>query len=318
MSDINKGILSHLSKKLQGEYTRPRPDEVRIYRLTNIRKKKIKEGVSSFTVPNSRSIPDSYTVIDDGEIKSVVYTTRLLPTQDPTKVLRQSEPIEFRLENVGEIRITQANYATLANVDKFLFFCPWVVPKMVTDKNTGEEKSANYWQTANRLGRFIELVDKQAEARKVLEKEDIMLEARIAIKGMSEKDMELTITQLKLGMPAYLTLEEKKALLVKTANDLKMSKRITALQGEGDMILRKFIDTAVKGGIIKKTKSENEFIWVKGLESIVKKMPGKTLEDSLIFFFNTKQGKDVQEMIDLTLSAKGEKDGNKKVAATTI
>lgn len=310
----NGGMLDHLSKELREAYTPPKQGEVRIYRLTNIRKKKSKEGVSAYTVPNSRTVPDSYTVMDKGEPKSIVYTSRLLPTQDPNKVMRQAEPIEFRIENVGEIRITVENYATMAGVDKFLFFSPWVVPVLDSDG-----KSKSFWQTADKLGRFIELVDKQAEARKLLEIEDAKFDARAAINNMSEKDMELVIVQLKIGMPAYLTYEEKKAMLVKASQNVKQAKKISLMQGEEDMELRRFINKSIEHNIIKKTKSEKEYIWVQGLESIVKKMPGKTLEDSLIFFFKTEAGGEVKSMIELTIDAKSGSSKSKiKTPTTTI
>ena len=285
-------MLDHLSPELQALYQPPRANEVRVYRLLGIRPKKSKEGVSAYTVPNSRSLPDSYLVVDNNEQKTVVYTERMLPTDDPQKVRRKAGIIEFRMENIGEIRIQPENYARMAQIDKFLFFCPWV-------KHSDGLKD---WQTRDNLGQFIELVDKQGEARKLLEKEDSIFDAKMAINEMTEKDMEITILQMKLGMPKFLTFEEKKAALVKASSNEKYAKKITAMQGEEDMMLRRFLLNAVDKGII--TNEGNDWNWGEGGELITKKMPGKTVEDSLIYYLKTEQGGEVKVMIELTLEAK--------------
>jgi hypothetical protein len=300
-------MLSKLSKELQDQYTPPRPNEVRVYRLDGIRKKKVKEGVSSFTVPNSRQLPTSYVILDKGVHKTVALTTRLKPTKDPNVQQRVVEPVEFRMDSVGEIRITPENYPKFANTDKFLFFSPWIMKTY--DENDNDLRP---WQVKDLLGSFIHLVDKQAEARKLIEAEDAVFDARTAINAMTEKDMDITVLQLKLGMPQYLTYEEKKAALIKSAkSNTRSAKRISSMQSEEDMVLRRWINGVKEEGIIKITKSEKEFIWTEGLESIVKKMPGKTLEDSFLFYLKTEAGGEVKTLIDLTLEAKQTK-GKKK------
>lgn len=306
-------MLEELSQELQDQYTPPRANEVRVYRLDGIRRKKVREGVSAFTVPNSRQLPTSYVVNDDGVHKTVALTTRLKPTKDPKVTQRVVEPVEFRMDSVGEIRITPENYPKFANTDKFLFFSPWIMKTFDEDGN-----DIRPWQVKDNLGSFIHLVDKQAEARKLIEAEDAVFDARTAINAMSEKDMDITVLQMKLGMPQYLTYEEKKAALIKSAkSNIKAAKKIAAMQSEEDMVLRRWMNDVTEQGIIKKTKSENEFIWVEGLESIVKKMPGKTLEDSFLFFLKTEAGGEVKTLIDLTVEAKQSK-GKKKPADKAV
>jgi hypothetical protein len=301
-------MLETLSQELQDKYTPPRQNEVRVYRLDGIRKKKVKEGVSAYTVPNSRQLPTSYIVNDKGEHKTVALTTRLKPTKDPNVQQRVVECVEFRMDSVGEIRITPENYPSLANTDKFLFFSPWIMKTF--DEN---DKDLRPWQVRDNLGSFIHLVDKQAEARKLLEAEDAVFDARTAINAMSEKDMDITVLQMKLGMPQYLTYEEKKAALIKSAKtNTKAAKKISSMQSEEDMVLRRWINQAKDAKIIKLTKSEKEFIWTEGLETIVQKMPGKTLEDSFLFFLKTEAGGEVKTLIDLTIEAKNKP--NKKKA----
>ncbi len=296
------GILDHLSKELRSNYTELKKGEIRIYELTGITKKKSKEGVSAYTLPNSRSIPDSYTVSDNGEAKSIVYTTKNIPTLDPSKVTRVVDPIEFRQDNMGRIRITFENRAKMGDIDKFLFFSPWLVAG-----RTDEGLTDRPWQMRDKLGQFFALIDAKAKAKALLEKDDIIFDAKLSIRSMSEQDMDIVVLQLKLGMPSLLSFDEKKALLIKTSENPKMAKRISTMHNTEDLKIRKEIIAMEKVKIIKRNQSNSEYFWGDSLEKICDKMPGKSLEDSIFFYFKTKEGGEVMSLIRKTMDAKNTK-----------
>jgi hypothetical protein len=291
------GILDHLSKELQAEYTKPRANEIRIYELTGITKKKSKDGVSAYTVPVSRSIPDSYTIIDGDETKSMVYTTNFTPTDDPLKVRRVVDPIEFLQVDMGRIRITPENYPTMANIDKFLFFSPWLVASRDADGVSNKP-----WQVRDKLGQFFRLLDSRGAAIQDNLADDMITDAKIAIRDMEESDLDIFILQMKLGLPKYLVLEEKMNMLKKAVSNPQNAKRLLSMINEEDMEMRRSIDLAVSQNII--SKHNNSWSFVEGEEVIMKKMPSKTMEDSLIFYFKTESGGEVKLLIEKTIEAK--------------
>lgn len=305
------GILDHLSDELKGKYKKPEKNEVRIYELTGIVKKKSRDGVSAYTVPNSRNVPDTYTVIDGDETKSMVYTTKMLPTINPNQTMRKVDPIEFLREDMGRIRITPENYPRMANIDKFLFFSPWVVA--IRDENGVSDRP---WQVRDKLGQFIQIIDSRGKALAENLKDELITDAKIAIREMSDSDLDIFVLQFKLGMPKYLVEDEKKNLLNKFVTNPKNAQKVLLMKDADGMEMRRAIGNALQANVI--GKSATTWFFVDGGEVITKKMPSKTMEDSLMFYFNTKDGAEVKQLIDKTVDVKTKKTPKKKADMTSI
>lgn len=283
-------MLKHLSKKLQESYPgRPKKGEVRRYKLTSIVKGiKGTDGNRPYRIPQSKSLPHSYPILDDGEHKNIVMVDRIVPTDNPKKAKQILGFVEFLATDGGMISITNENYTKLMNVDKFLFFSPFLVG--------ANEKS---YYIKHKWGMFIKLDNPEQNAEDFLNVDEEIVKAKGVVYQMEKQMMGIVVDQLKLGHSARMSEKAmRQALIIFCEATLKGTKgagakRILSLSQDKEIALTKLIKTAIAMDKIRPSENQTEMIWSKGGEVICPKLPGKTLIDSMLLFFISSDGREV-------------------------
>ena len=283
-------ILDKLSPQLRKQYSPPRDKEARTYRLLGITKKRGTDGSTRYTIPMSKSLPDSYIVRDGDEMKTIVYTSKMVPTEDPSFMRRLSESIEFLQQNMGEIRIHKDNYHLMKEIDIYLFFSPWLMHS--PDENGSVRRD---WQVPTKLGFVYELIDSRSKAERELEIEDLITDAKLAVREMSEKDQAMFLRMFKLGDDKKITQAEIRANLLKFVSKEKGARALIKATNQDEVEIRRLINEAVDKGFI--AKNETDWYYVEGEEVIAQKLPKKTMEDSLIAYLKTDGGERVRELL---------------------
>jgi len=289
-------LHKHLSKQLRDQYPEaPSKGEERVYKLLGITKKRAimvdgaitHEGRSGYNIPNSRNFPSSYVIRDTTNTrKNIVLIERMIPTDDPKKPKQQKGVLEFKASDAGEIRINAENYVEYQHIDAYLWFCPW----LINNKNKD-------FHVPHKFGYLIVMEDREKKAKDFIEKDEFIHNAKSIVHKMVESDMNVMISQLKLGDYQLMTGREKQQKLLVYASDMSGAKRINVLASDKDTILRKMIRLAVDKKLIKEADSHLEMLWVKGEEVLCRKFPKKTLEDSLIMYFATDEGMEAMRII---------------------
>ena len=320
-------LHKHLSKPLRDQYPgAPAKGEERVYKLLGITKKRpimvdgviTHEGRSGYNIPNSRNFPSSYVIRDTANTrKNVVLIERMIPTDDPKKPKQQKGVLEFRASEVGEIRINAENYVRYQHIDAYLWFCPWLI------NNKGKD-----FHVPHKFGYVIVMEDREKKAKDFIEKDEFIYGAKGIVYKMSESDMDIMISQLKLGDFQSMTKREKQQSLLVFASNMSGAKRINVLASDKDTVLRKMIRFAIDKEIIKESDTHLEMLWAKGGEVLCRKLPKKTLADSIIMYFATDEGIDALRIIKELLQVGIEKvtdikdqdplkDGTKEIAKST-
>lgn len=283
-------MLEHLSDKLQNLYPgRPKEGEFRSYKLAKIRKGRPKaDGGRAYVIPTSKSLPSSYPILDNGEKKNISYIERILPTEDPTKVKQELGWVEFRETDGGIISISHENYPETMNIDKFLFFSPFLI---------GANKESYYIKHI--WGMFIAKDSPEKSAEEYLNIDQLKHKAKGLVFNMDKQMLGILIDQLKLGHSARISEKEMTQKLSiyceSTINGDKAggAKSIITVSSDKEIVLKKLIQGAIKIGRIKASINETEMIWAQGGAIICPKLPGKSLIDSMIMFFATSDGREV-------------------------
>jgi hypothetical protein len=303
-------MIDHLSEEMRKAYPgRPAEGESRTYKLAGIRKNPTKEGGMSFVMPNSRSLPSSYPVLDEGRPKNIVFVKGQTPTEDPSKTLQQLGYVEFRREDSCTIRVTHDNYVQTMYIDMFLFFSPYIVG--------ANEKP---WYLKAKEGMFIVLERPEDMAADFLDIDQLIHQAKTVVYGFNKDMLGIVVDQLKLGHSARMSEKEMRQKLIQYC-DARIkntpgagAKRILSLTENSDVTLRKLIKAATKLEKIRIGDSQTEWVWVNGGEAICPKLPSKTLEDSLIMFFMSDDGREVLGTLKNMVKDAAEKMGAPKAA----
>jgi len=302
-------MLEHLSDEMRALYPgRPAKGEIRKYVLDGIRKRATPEGGQTYTMPNSRSLPTSYPVMDGDVEKSIVYVNRVLPTEDPNKTTQELGYVEFRMEDACAISVSHENYNVTKNDDMFLFFSPFLI---------GAQKKP--WYLKHKLGMFVIQESPELLAGNFIDTDMEIHNAKAVVYKMSKEMRGIVIDQLKLGHAARMSDKEMTAALIRYCEARihgkagAGAKRILTLAENKDVVLRKLIKTAVNMGKIKASDSGTEMIWVQGGGSICPKLAGKTLEDSMILFFVSPEGREVLGSLKAIIEAAAVKARNLKL-----
>lgn len=283
-------MLKHLSKELQALYPGcPAEGEVRRYKLNTITKgTKGADGGRHYKIPQSKSLPTSYPILDQGQPKNIVYVTRVLPTDNPEQAKQELGSVEFLAADGGMISITKDNYVSLMNVDIYLFFCPFLL---------GANTKSYYLK--HKFGMFIKLDDPEILAADFLEIDELIHKAKGVVYGMAKEMKAIVIDQLKLGHSARMSEKEMGQKLIQYCDSLingqqgSAARRIITLSEDKEIALTKLIKTAMAMDKIRPSVGETEMIWSKGGETICPKLPGKTLIDSMLIFFVSNDGREV-------------------------
>ncbi|KKN63270.1 hypothetical protein LCGC14_0503880 [marine sediment metagenome] len=308
-----KDQLAHLSTKLRTLYPgRPTESESRTYKLLGIKKQaQIIEGQSKtrLVAPNKRGLPGAYVIFDphDGSQKKIEYISDTVPTGPNAMKPLWEIPgnIEFRRQEMCEIKVDHNSWPLLKEVDIFLFFSPWLV------NNKGKE-----FHLHHKFGYLYTLQDHKTAARLSNEElKDINI-VHASILDMEKEEVAIVYMALKFGDPAKISPEEVQNAVLKHYGDPKNTKAFRVLTENNEIKFRALIKKAEKYKFIEVDSSGQQWIWTKGGEAICNKYPGKTVEESLLVFFTTSEGNEAAGIL-YKLVTQYQEDKNKKGTTKT-
>jgi hypothetical protein len=299
-------MIDHLSEEIKREYPgRPKADEDRVYRLLGIKVKRDSENNSRLEAPNNRLLPSAYVLFDHvkGQRTKITYVSDQVPST-PNSIqpfINIPGRVQFRRANMGEIRITHDNYPMLMEIDKFLWFSPWL------DLNATQP-----WFMRHKFGFIYTRVDRRGKAAMNVAHERDINFAKGRILEMSLEEVSILTAALKLGNVQVMSPPEQVDALLKYYSKPDNARNFKALTEEGELQLRALVKQAQKHQIIRLDDNGVNWIWVKGEHTICHKYPGKGAEESLLLFFATPLGHETEIILrDLVRAA----EDHKKAAA---
>jgi hypothetical protein len=289
--------LSALSPEIRNLYPGcPKKGEERIYQLMNISQeevsldpKNLRKLTKRLRMPNTYTLPKSYVIYD--YIKQEKVKIELIKTTMPTgpnavrPTINIPGRVTFSAFAMCEIRVNEDNYKELMEIDKFLFFTPWL-----------EQNQDQKFNIRHSWGPIYTLKDKKSVARKSVDEAKFVTFAHAKLLEMSKEEIAIICSALKLGNESY-SYEEQIDSLMKFYSKPENAKTFQALTEDNEIRLRALIKESQKVGIIRVDGSGSRWIWSKGEETISTKYPGKTMEDSLLLFFATPEGREVSKIL---------------------
>lgn len=290
-------MIDHLSKEIRDLYPgRPKQNENRVYKLLFTKVIKTPEG-SRLKAPWNRILPSAFTIFDyviEQRVK-IQLVKDTVPTGPNAFKATTDIPgrVHFRKSNLVEIRITHENYPTTMDIDKYLFFSPW------NDLNA----TAKFF-VRHKFGFIYTMIDKKGMSRKSVEATKLITFAHSKVLEMSEEEVGILLTALKLGNAKVMSMDEQVDALIKHYANPKNAQHFQSLTEESELKLRAVIKNAQKHQIIRVDDSGRQWIWSKGEEPICNQYPGKTLDASLLLFFATPHGSETEKILtDLVRAA---------------
>jgi hypothetical protein len=294
-----------LSDKLKKHYPgKPKPKEQRRYFLTQrqIRKRQ-SDGSLYMDCPNSRTLPDKYTIRDGEARRTIAFIAGSMPdmgdymqTGDPKQqlanVIGSLGTIEFLRTNMGEIVVSADNYNLMAETDMFLWFCPWLV----------QNANAEFHIQDRKLGYFIDVDSPARTAEANLGILNDIWEAETIVRKMSNASRSAMVRALELGWSKDLSDEEiLNSLLIfvqKKDGKAKNARRLKVQSKEGNIVIRELLAVSIKRNLVKASDDMLSLLWKHSEQVICHKMNNMTLEDSFVIFSSTDTGAQTVDMLN--------------------
>ena len=262
------------------------PRKTRTYQLLGLRIDPISKG---FVCPQSRRIANKFLVQDKKIVKSFVFVSNHAPTTHGSSLpANQLGSIVFTTEGAGKIIISGDKPEDM-ELDKALFF-----------HQQNKSNIDKPWHVRPRTGEYIfELLDPKAKAEfnnKNFERrntcENIIADMKVA---MLRDTYEVIFKQDSEGFDSPVVKTKLYEYVQEDANAQNFLILNESEQMKAKVIIRDAYD---KKFIMKDDKSVR---WVQGKELICAKLPRKNIDQTLLMFLVTDDGKDILKTLkDLT------------------
>jgi hypothetical protein len=265
-------------------YKPPKPGQRRIYRLLGLG---IDRENKSFLCPNSREIGNKFLVNDKGTIKSYVFVGHQDPTNSSSSVpSHQQGRIIFTRASRGEISI-HGDRPEMFPLDEALFYHqqnrtnidePWHVPP----------KGRDY---------AFERLDRAKKATHKVEMRERIIEAQRLIYDYTEDEIRDLYELVKKTSPIGMSEDEVRDELYVYAEDDDNARALLILKDDEALKLKKIIRVAKTSKFIEPATNQTTYVWSKGKELLCTKLPRKTLDQSLMIYLVTDEGRDVYKTL---------------------
>ena len=274
------------------EYSPPRPGWTRTYKLLGLR---IDEVTGKLVCPNSRKISNKFLVNDkkgdQDNVKSFVYVSHQDPSVSSDSIpASQRGKIVFLHNAMGRIHISGDNPEQF-EMDKALFF------HQQNKSNVGKP-----WHIKPKSGLYVfELVDPKAKAVVNINQVERRNDSENIIKEMKVPVMRDTYELLfKQDSEGFSEKEIRSHLYDYVQKDDNAQNFLVLSQSE-QMKNKVIVRNAIEQKFIEASIGGTSYVWSKGKELICNKLPRISLQDSLLKFLVTDDGKDIFKTLkDLT------------------
>jgi hypothetical protein len=276
---------------VQKNYKPPSKGSTRIYRLIDLG---IDPHTKKLRCPNSQQIPNKFLIQDGETVKSYVYVAFQDPTLTTDSVpISQRGKIVFSRQSLGEI-IIYGDRPEMFELDKALYF------HQENKTNIGES-----WHVPPRTGSYtFERIDKQKRALNNVDMIERRIEAQNLVYKMDEFDLlDLYEVIFKTSAPGF-TEDEMRSEIYEYLQKDDNVKAFLILKDDNILKLKKIIREAKTKNLIKVDKTGNSMVWSKGGDLLCTKLPRKTVDQSLMLYLITDEGKEVYKTLKELTEAK--------------
>jgi hypothetical protein len=261
-------------------YKPPPPGTRRIYRLLGIG---VDPVTKAFRCPNTSIIPNQFLINDKGTLKSYAFVKAHEPSLNgtgvPSKALGQ---IKFTFAQRGEISI-HGDRPELFELDKALWF------HQLNRANMGED-----WHVPPKGNQYrFERIDRAKKATQKVEVTERRIEAEKLIYNYSLSEIKDLYSLVYKSEAEGLSEDEIRGELYDYVSKDDNAKALLILKDDEALKIKKMIRQAKEKEFIKAGNNQTTYIWVKGGELICNKLPRKTLDQSLMTYLVTDDGRNV-------------------------
>lgn len=273
-------------------YSPPKPGSVRTYQLLGLR---MDPDTKSLVCPQSKKIPNKFLINDKkgqiDNVKSYVFVSHQDPSVSSNSIpASQRGKIFFTRAAQGKIHISGDNPEQF-ELDKALFF-----------HQANKSNIKKPWHIKPKGGEYkFEMIDKNAIAEVNVENIERRNDSENVIKDMKVASLRDTYELLFKQDSEGLTQKEVRSALYQYVQKDDHAQNFLTLSQSEQMKAKVVIRQAMEQKIIKVSVEGTSFVWVKGGELICAKLARKSIQDSLLIFLVTDDGKDIFKTLkDLT------------------
>lgn len=272
--------MANESISVINSYKPPKPGQRRIYRLLGLG---IDPETKGFLCPNTREIGSKFLINDGGTIKSYVFVNHHDPNLNGGSVPSQLQGrIIFTRASRGEISI-HGDRPDMFELDKALWF------HQQNKSNIGEK----FHITPKGGAYAFERLDRAKKATAKIEVTERRIEAEKLIYSYNFAEIKDLYGLLMKTEPEGMTEDEVRGELYEYVHEDDNAKAFLILKDDEALKLKKVIREAKTKKFIKTGTNQTTYVWVKGNELICTKLPRKTLDQSLMTYLVTDEGRDV-------------------------
>lgn len=178
----------------------------------------------------------------------------------------------------------------------------------------------DYLKTHPWFGVKFSLVDKSADAQKVIDKTDLITKAVLNLQG-KELDM-ITVGLLVFGESALLQNEKELEALVKQKAITDPKSIVDAYSEEGEWKFKKVVALALSKGVIKINPTKTAVLWTSTNETIITLAVGQKPIDETALFLSQSKNQTTLQALSLKLESKDvistQKDKNNIELSTNV
>lgn len=265
---------------IKSAYKPPKPGQRRLYRLLGLG---IDPENKSFLCPNSREIGNKFLINDGGTVKSYVFVEHHDPSLHGKSIPSQlAGRIIFTRASRGEISI-HGDRPELFELDKALYF------HQQNKANVGEK-----WHVPPKARNYaFERVDRAKKATRKVESQERRIEAQRLIYDYDFAEIKDLYELVMKTSPEGMTEDEVRGELYEYCENDDSAKGLLILKDDEALKLKKIIREAKTKKFIEVAVNQTAYVWTKGKEVICTKLPRKTLDQSLMMYLITDDGRDV-------------------------
>jgi hypothetical protein len=261
-------------------YKPPKPGTRRIYRLLGIGVDPI---TKAFRCPNSVHVANQFLINDDGEPKSFAFVDKFNPSLNngnvPSHMLGK---IRFDFSKRGEISI-HGDRPDMFKLDQALWF------HQQNKSNVGQK-----WHVPPTGNQYVfERLDHAKKATRKVEAKERRIEAERIIYEYNFNEIKDLYSLVLKRDPVGLTEDEVRGELYDYVEQEDNAQALLILKDDEGLQIKKIIREAKAKKFIETGTNQTTYLWTKGKEIICTKLPRKTLDQSLMMYLVTDEGRDV-------------------------